>query len=109
MHPPWPSQPVLNPLKCAARTVETPEGTNMRTMHGLEPPPDAGHIVRAIRLQIGLTEEELAHALGISFSTVNRWETGRMKPSRLAWMALGKLAAENGCPLPVESSERPDT
>src|SRR5438094_8790743 len=77
----------------------------MRTMHGLEPPPDAGHIVRAIRLEIGLTEEELAHALGISFSTVSRWENGHMKPSRLAWQALFQLAAENGRPLLVESSE----
>ena len=68
-------------------------------MHGLEPPPNAGHIVRAIRLEIGLTEEGLAHALGISFSTVSRWENGHMKPSRLAWEALAQLAAENGRPL----------
>ena len=55
----------------------------MRRTHSLavvEPPPDAGHIVRAIRLKLRLTEEELAHALGISFSTVSRWETGHMKP-----------------------------
>src|SRR6266566_4759191 len=83
----------------------------MRTMHGLavmEPPPnapDAGRIVRAVRLQLGLTEGELAHALGISFTTVSRWENGHMKPSKLAWQALGQLAAENGRPLLVESSE----
>jgi len=74
-------------------------------MHGLEPVPDAGPIVRAIRLEIGLTEEGLAHALGISFSTVSRWENGHMKPSRRAWQAFRQLAAENGKPLPVESSE----
>ena len=28
-----------------------------------------------------------------------------MKPSGLAWEALGKLAAENGTPLLVESNE----
>ena len=77
----------------------------MRTMHGLGPPPDAGHIVRAFRLRVGFTEEELAHALGISLSTVSRWENGHMKPSRLAWQALAQLAAENGRPLLVESSE----
>jgi len=65
----------------------------------------AGHIVRAFRLRVGFTEEELAHALGISFSTVSRWENGHMKPSRLAWQALAQLAAENGRPLLVESSE----
>src|SRR5207244_7255921 len=95
---------VSRPLKRSARAVETPEAS-MRRMHGLEPPPDAGHIVRAIRLKLRLTEEELAHALGISFSTVSRWETGHMKPSRLAWQALAQLAAERGCPLLVESSE----
>src|SRR5439155_23944189 len=80
----------------------------MRRTHSLavvEPPPDAGHIVRAFRLRVGFTEEELAHALGISFSTVSRWENGHMKPSGLAWEALGKLAAENGTPLLVESSD----
>ena len=77
----------------------------MRRMHGLEPVPDAGPIVRAIRLEIGLTEEGLAHALGISFSTVSRWENGHMKPSRRACQAFRQLAAENGKPLPVESSE----
>ena len=57
----------------------------MRRIHGLAvvvPLPNAGHLIRAFRLQIGLTEEELAHALGISFSTVSRWENGHMKPSR---------------------------
>ena len=74
----------------------------MRRMHALaavEPPPDAGHLIRAFRLRVGLTVEQLAHALGISFSTVSRWENGRMKPSRLAWQALAQLAAENGRPL----------
>src|SRR5437667_467744 len=86
-------------------------GTSMRRMHSLavvvppEPPPEAGHLIRGFRLQIGLTGEELAHALGISFSTVSRWENGRMKPSRLAWQGLHQLAAENGWPLLVESSE----
>ena len=80
----------------------------MRRTHSLavvEPPPDAGHIVRAFRLGVGFTEEELAHALGISFSTVSRWENGHMKPGSLAWQALAQLAAENGRPLLVESSE----
>ena len=80
----------------------------MRRTHSLavvESPPDAGHLIRAFRQQIGFTEEELAHALGISFSTVSRWENGHMKPSRRAWQAFRQLAAENGKPLPVESSE----
>ena len=65
----------------------------------------AGPHVRAFRLRVGFTEEELAHALGISLSTVSRWENGRMKRGSLAWQALAQLAAENGRPLLVESSE----
>ena len=79
----------------------------MRKMQGavVQPPPEAGHIIRAFRLQAGLTLEGLAHALRVSFSTVSRWENGHMKPSRLARQALAQLAAENGRPLLVESSE----
>ena len=62
------------------------------------PPPDAGHIIRVFRLRVGLTLEGLAQALGISFSTVSRWENGRMKPGRLAWQALSQLASQHGCP-----------
>jgi putative transcriptional regulator len=37
-----------------------------------------------IRRQLNMTQEQFAHALGVSFSTVNRWEKGRTAPSRLA-------------------------
>ena len=63
------------------------------------------HILRAWRRRIGFTQQRLAHVVGISFTTVSRWENGHMKPSRLAWQALAQLAAENGTPLLVESSE----
>jgi DNA-binding transcriptional regulator YiaG len=40
--------------------------------------------VKDVRRQLGLSQEELAHALGVSFATVNRWENGRTLPSKLA-------------------------
>lgn len=40
--------------------------------------------IKAIREKYSLTQEELAAALGVSFSTVNRWENNRHKPSKLA-------------------------
>ena len=40
--------------------------------------------VKKIRLALGLTQEEFAHQLGVTLSTVNRWENGRTTPSRLA-------------------------
>jgi len=40
--------------------------------------------VKDVRRQLGLSQEELAHALGVSFATVNRWENGKTVPSKLA-------------------------
>jgi putative transcriptional regulator len=40
--------------------------------------------VKAVRAALNLSQEELAHALGVSFATVNRWENGKTSPSRLA-------------------------
>jgi putative transcriptional regulator len=31
-------------------------------------------IIRGIRLQLNMTQEQLARELNISFSTINRWE-----------------------------------
>lgn len=41
-------------------------------------------LVKNIRKQLEMSQEELAHALGVSFATVNRWENGKTKPSKLA-------------------------
>jgi DNA-binding XRE family transcriptional regulator len=68
----------------------------------MRPPDDAGRIIRAWREQIGLTQMALAQALYITFSTVSRWENGHVRPSRLAWKAVEKLAADRGGPLPIE-------
>ena len=41
-------------------------------------------LVKDVRSQLGLSQEDLAHALGVSFATVNRWENAKTSPSRLA-------------------------
>lgn len=40
--------------------------------------------VKEVRRQLALSQEELAHAIGVSFATVNRWENGKTAPSKLA-------------------------
>jgi putative transcriptional regulator len=75
-------------------------GDRERRMSG--PPADAGRIIREWRGRIGLTQERLAHALEVTFSTVSRWENGHVRPSKLAWKALERLAAERGSLLPLE-------
>jgi len=63
------------------------------------PPCDAGRIIRSWRRRMGLTQEELAQALSVTFSTVSRWENGHVQPSPLAWREMAKLAADCSCAL----------
>ena len=53
-------------------------------------------LVRSLRQQLKMTQEEFAHELGITVGTVNRWENGHNSPTRLARKALYDLAAEGG-------------
>ncbi len=53
-------------------------------------------MLREIRGRLGLTQEELAERLGVSFATVNRWEGDLAKPQRAAQQAIESLAKEAG-------------
>ncbi len=48
--------------------------------------------VMALRTALNMTQEELANSIGVSFTTVSRWETGRTKPRGLSVAALDRLA-----------------
>ena len=69
------------------------------------PPRDAGKIIRLWRRRVGLTQEGLAQALSVTFSTVSRWENGHVRPSKLAWKALEQLAASRGYPLENDNGD----
>ncbi|MFH1135781.1 MAG: helix-turn-helix transcriptional regulator [Pseudomonadota bacterium] len=47
-------------------------------------PENFAEKVKEARLQLGLSQEELAHELGVSFSTINRWENNKTVPFKLA-------------------------
>ncbi|MBA7696716.1 hypothetical protein ES703_105367 [subsurface metagenome] len=51
--------------------------------------------IKAIREKLGLTQEELARKLGVSWGTVARWEAGRSKPSKLAQKAIDDLIKDS--------------
>jgi len=53
-------------------------------------------VIRDLRSRLGLTQEEFAHALGITVSTVNRWEKGHSVPSKLARASLARFAGRRG-------------
>lgn len=44
----------------------------------------SGDIIKELRARLGLTQEQFAAKVGVTWSTVNRWENGRGKPSPLA-------------------------
>ena len=52
--------------------------------------------VRGIRERAGMTQEEFAHALGITVSTVNRWENGHSEPSKLARATIQRFTESHG-------------
>lgn len=62
-----------------------------------------GTEIRELRKGLGLTQEEFAHAVAVTFSTVNRWENGHAKPSKLARRAIEALASRKPSVQPAES------
>jgi putative transcriptional regulator len=52
--------------------------------------------IKAIRLKLGFTQEDLARKLGLALSTVSKWEQGLFSPSRLAREKLEKLLKKGG-------------
>ncbi len=54
-------------------------------------PADYPERIKRFRKRFGLTQVELAQRLGVSFTTVNRWENGQTRPSPLAWSRLQRM------------------
>lgn len=46
--------------------------------------PLIAELVRETRQRLGLTQEQFALKLGVSYQSVNRWENGRTKPLPIA-------------------------
>ena len=51
-------------------------------------------MIKEIRLQLQMSQEEFAKKLKVSFGTVNRWENGHVLPNRLAQSKLYELCKE---------------
>lgn len=41
---------------------------------------DVAGLVKSLRQRMGMTQEQFAQEVGVSFSTVNQWENGRRRP-----------------------------
>ncbi len=64
--------------------------TNITELHNIPA------LLRAIRVRLDLTQEQLAERLGVSFASINRWEGGAIKPQKAAQEAIAALAVEAG-------------
>ncbi len=51
--------------------------------------------LRDLRAKLGLSQEQLASRLNVSFATVNRWESGKVKPQRAQLAAVQRLVGES--------------
>lgn len=44
--------------------------------------------IKEIRKILSFSQEDFAREIGVSFASVNRWERGKTKPSRMALKAI---------------------
>ena len=51
--------------------------------------------IKKLRLSAILTQEEFAKEVGGSFATVNRWETGKSKPTIKAMKLIDEYCKKN--------------
>lgn len=59
--------------------------------------------IKKVRKQLGITQEQLARELDISFSTINRWENGHTSPSKLAKRRLLEFCKSNNIDIAITS------
>ncbi|WP_373434830.1 helix-turn-helix domain-containing protein [Metamycoplasma equirhinis] len=55
---------------------------------------DYPKMIIKLRIKMNISQEELAHNLGVSFQSVNRWENGKYEPTKLAKAKLDELFAK---------------
>ena len=49
-----------------------------------------------VRAKLNFSQEELGKELGMSFATINRWETGRTSPTKRGMMVFITYCKERG-------------
>lgn len=58
-------------------------------------------MIKRVRAELGLSQEQLARELNISFSTVNRWENGKSNPSPMAKELFYNFCAKNNIDIKI--------
>lgn len=52
-------------------------------------------VVKKVRLELKLSQQQLAQALNVSYTTINRWENGHVVPSNLAQKSFFDFCESN--------------
>lgn len=60
--------------------------------------------VKFVRKSLHLTQEKFAILLGVSFSTVNRWEKGHSLPTYIAQLQFEEICKKNNILFTKESN-----
>ena len=57
---------------------------------------DIAEIIKSIRTELGLSQDDFARELDVAFTTVNRWENSKFKPTKIARTLLRTYCIEHG-------------
>lgn len=60
---------------------------------------DYADAIIKLRLKLDLSQMALAERLGVSFTSVNRWENGKYIPTKLVKLKIKQLCEENNITL----------
>ena len=63
---------------------------------------DIGTAIKEIRIKSLLSQADFAHEIGVSFSTVNRWENGKATPNFKTLKKIREFCSKNGIDFSVD-------
>ena len=53
-------------------------------------------IVKIVREKSGMSQEDLARVINVSFATINRWENGKTRPNKLTQAVFFDFCQKQG-------------
>ena len=56
---------------------------------------ETSELIKAIRSQLGMSQEAFADAIHVAFSTVNRWENNKSTPNSMARALIADYCEKN--------------
>lgn len=60
--------------------------------------------IKALRQECLLSQEAFAKELGVSFATVNRWETGKTQPTYKALRTIKEYCVKNNVKFDIDTN-----